>query len=41
MDDWDDVDRYGEELDLTPYREELERTWEELGEMIGTLITEP
>ena len=41
MDDWDDVDRYGEELDLTPYREELERTWEELGEKIGTLITEP
>jgi len=41
MSDWDDADRYGEELDLTTYREELEQAWDELGETIGTLITEP
>ena len=41
MADWDDADRYGEVLDLASYREELERTWDELGATIGTLITEP
>ncbi len=41
MDDWDDASRYGGELDLAPYRQELESLWDELGESIGTLITEP
>ena len=41
MADCDDADRYGEELDLAPYREELETIWDELGDSIGTLITEP
>ena len=41
MADCDDADRYGEEIDLSPYREELETIWDELGDSIGTLITEP
>ena len=41
MDDWDDLDCYDGELDLAPYRDELERLWDELGTSIGTLITEP
>lgn len=41
MSEWDDVDCYDGELDLAPFRSELEALWEELGARIGTLITEP
>ncbi len=37
----DDISRLGEPLELTPYREELDRLWDELGSRINCLITEP
>ncbi|MBD3674574.1 MAG: aspartate aminotransferase family protein [Planctomycetaceae bacterium] len=40
-DEYDDCSKYGQEIDLTPYREELDRLWDEHGEKITCLITEP
>lgn len=37
----DDVSRYGQHLDSTPYIQELDRLWSEYGERINCLITEP
>jgi len=39
--EYDDCSKYGQEIDLTPYREELEALWQEHGEKITCLITEP
>lgn len=41
MDEVDDVGRYGNEIDLAPYRAELDALWGEFGERINCLITEP
>src|SRR5690606_27954678 len=41
MQEIDDASRYGEPIDLAPYRSELEALWKEHGSQIGTLITEP
>lgn len=41
MEEIDDVDRYGEPLDLTPYRNELEALKAEYGNRLCCLITEP
>jgi 4-aminobutyrate aminotransferase-like enzyme len=40
-DEYDDCSVYGTEIDLAPYRQELEQLWEEHGEKIACLITEP
>jgi len=36
-----DVERRREPLELDPYRQELEQAWDEFGDRIGCLITEP
>lgn len=41
MEEIDDVGRYGETLDLTPYRDELESIKREYGDRLCCLITEP
>jgi 4-aminobutyrate aminotransferase-like enzyme len=41
MSDCDDYSGYGQDIDLAPYQQELDQLWDELGESIGTLITEP
>ena len=40
-DEYDDCSLYGQEIDLTPYRDELESLWNEHGSKITCLITEP
>ncbi|MDG2389229.1 MAG: aspartate aminotransferase family protein [Planctomycetaceae bacterium] len=40
-DEYDDYSLYGKEIDLTPYRDELEALWKEHGQNITCLITEP
>lgn len=37
----DDESKYGREIDLQPYRAELDALWNEFGEKINCLITEP
>jgi 4-aminobutyrate aminotransferase-like enzyme len=37
----DDASRYGREIDLAPYRSELDALWKEHGRRINCLITEP
>jgi 4-aminobutyrate aminotransferase-like enzyme len=37
----DDVDQYGQPIDLAPYRQELESLWNEYGSRLNVLITEP
>lgn len=37
----DDVSRYGQPIDLEPYRRELEALWNEFGSRLNVLITEP
>ncbi|MEW4529786.1 aspartate aminotransferase family protein [Maioricimonas sp. JC845] len=41
MEEIDDVSKYDDELDLTPYRKELDALWEEYGSRLNCLITEP
>lgn len=41
MQEVDDVDRYSDELDLSPYRAELAALWDEFGSRLNCLITEP
>lgn len=36
-----DVERRRQPIDLGPYQQELEQAWDELGDRIGCLITEP
>ncbi len=40
-DEVDDVGKYGGEIDLSPYRHELEALWNQFGRRINCLITEP
>ncbi|MBS0260771.1 MAG: aspartate aminotransferase family protein [Planctomycetes bacterium] len=37
----DDVSRYGQTLDLAPYRKELDELWQAHGKRLNCLITEP
>lgn len=37
----DDVSRYGQPIDLAPYRRELDALWKEFGNRLNVLITEP
>lgn len=37
----DDVTRYGQPIDLAPYRSELDALWKEYGKRLNVLITEP
>ncbi len=39
--EYDDVSRYGTEIDLDVYRRELDDLWERFGSQIACLITEP
>ncbi|MEX1096980.1 MAG: aspartate aminotransferase family protein [Planctomycetales bacterium] len=41
MEEVDDTSKYGRDIDLSKYREELEQVWKEHGERINCLITEP
>ncbi|MEX0716042.1 MAG: aspartate aminotransferase family protein [Planctomycetaceae bacterium] len=41
MEEIDDTTKYGHDIDLAPYRDELERLWKEHGSRINCLITEP
>lgn len=41
MDEVDDVSTYGRDIDLQPYRKELDALWDEYGTRINCLVTEP
>ncbi len=41
MQEVDDVSNYGQEIDLEKYRQELESLWQEFGNRLNCLITEP
>lgn len=41
MQEIDDLSKYGDELDLAPYKAELEALWAEFGNRLNCLITEP
>lgn len=41
MEEVDDTSKYGREIDLTKYRDELDQLWAEYGSRINCLITEP
>lgn len=41
MQEVDDIEKYEDEIDLSSYRDELERLWKEHGKKICCLITEP
>lgn len=41
MQEVDDVTKYGHDIDLTPYRRELEQLWTQHGRKLCCLITEP
>jgi len=41
MQEVDDVSKYGEEIDLTSYQQELEALWNQYGKRLNCLITEP
>ena len=41
MSEVDDVSKYGEEIDLETYRNELDALWKEYGTRLNCLITEP
>lgn len=41
MQEVDDVTRYGQQIDLSKYEQELEQIWQEYGTRLNCLITEP